>query len=195
MNLSASVMLVNENIRPVRVEYDPDIARNNNPNKFFKTLDTTLVKDDLVIVPTNTRHQFTIAKVVEIDFPVDFNSSDQWGWIGGKFDKATYDEVLETEKKIVARIGKTQENKMRAELREAAGLGNVSFTDLDLMGAPAIAGPKGSVAPAPDFPTATPPDHPPPAAATRTPPPMTPADYGAPLPKARKHDGDDEMPF
>lgn len=152
MNLSASVMLVNSSIRPVRVEYDPDIARNNNPCKFFKTLDTAIAVNDLVIVPTNTRHGFTIAKVCEIDFPVDFNSSDQWGWIGGKFDKTTYDEVLETEKAIVARIGKAQENKMRNELREAAGLGDVNFSDLDLMGAPAIAGPKGATPPTPDFP-------------------------------------------
>jgi len=152
MNLSASVMLVNKSIRPVRVEYDPDTKANNNPYIRFMTLDPDIAKDDLVIVPTHTRHGFTMAKVVEIDFPVDFSTSEQWGWIGGKFDKATYDAILETDKAIKARIAKAQENKMRRELMEAAGLGEVDFTDLDLMSTPKLASPKGSAAPA-DQPT------------------------------------------
>lgn len=130
MNLTAAIMLVNEGIRPVRVEYDPDNFKNNNPTKLFKTLDLTIKKDDLVIVPTHTRHGFTIAKVVEIDFAVDFSDPSPWGWIGGKFDKATYDQVLQIEDGVKHRVAKAQENKMRKELAEAAGLGEVDFSDV-----------------------------------------------------------------
>lgn len=149
MNLSAAIMLVNPGIRPVKVEYDPDIQRNNNPNKLFKTLDKDLAKDDLVIVPTNTRHGFTIAKVSEIDFPVDFSSSEVWGWIGGKFDKKTYDEVLKIEDNVKHKVAKTQENKMRAELIAAAGLGEVSFDDVMGSLQPPATAAAGSIAPPP----------------------------------------------
>jgi len=143
MNLSAAIMLVQDGIRSVRVLYDPDNApKSYNPTQLFKTLDADLKKDDLVIVPTNTRHGFTIAKVVEIDFPVDFNSSDQWGWVGGRFDKGAYDAILAIEAKAVQRIGKIEENKMKNELKAAMGLGEVSFSDLDLTKTPALASPR-----------------------------------------------------
>jgi hypothetical protein len=86
MNLSAAIMLVRPDaVRPVRVEYDPDNKYNNNPTKVFKTVDKSIKKDDLVIVTTTTRHGFTVCKVVEVDFPVDYNSTEQWGWVAQKF--------------------------------------------------------------------------------------------------------------
>lgn len=141
MNLSASIMLVNKAVRPVKVEYDPDTYKNNNPHTRFMTFDPDVKKDDLVIVPTHTRHKFTIAKVTEVDFAVDFHANDEWGWVGGKFDKTQYDEILAQEKTIRDRIAKGQENKMRKELAEAMGLGDVDFTDLDIMKTPAIPAP------------------------------------------------------
>jgi hypothetical protein len=144
MNLSMSIMLVNDSVRPVKVEYDPDTARNNSPNKFFKTLDPTLVVGDLVIVPTNTRHGFTIVKVLEVGFRVDFQVSEQWSWVAGKLDKKAYDSILEQEKIVVDRIGKAEEDRIRAQLRDSMQLGNISFTDLDVV--------KGTVLPAPSSP-------------------------------------------
>lgn len=133
MNNTAAVMLVNKAVRPMRVEYDPDTYKNNSPMRNFKTIDPSIAKDDLVIVQTNTRHGFTVAKVIEADFPVDFNDPSPWGWVCQKFDKATFDHVKATEDKIVRRVAEVQENKMRQELMDAAGLGDVSFSDLDLM--------------------------------------------------------------
>lgn len=132
MNLSAAIMLVDKTVRPVRVEYDPDNKYNNNPMKWFKTINPDIAKDDLVIVQTNTRYGFTICKVVEIDFAVDFNSSEPWGWVGDKFDKAVFDKVLAVEDGVKLRVAKAQENKMRQELVDAMGLGTVDFSDLDL---------------------------------------------------------------
>lgn len=133
MNLSASIMLVNKAVRPVRVEYDPDFFKNNSADAVFMTFDTAIAKDDLIIVPTHTRHKFTIVKVVDIDFAVDFQDTRPvWRWVGGRFDKAQYEAILEQEKKIKDRIAKSQENKMRKELAEAMGLGEVDFSDLDI---------------------------------------------------------------
>lgn len=153
MNLSASIMLVNKAIRSVRVQYDPDILKNNAPDAVFMTFDTAISKDDLVIVPTHTRHGFTIAKVEEIDFAVDFQDTRPvWRWLGGKFDKAQYTDILAQEKLIKDKIAKAQENKMRKELAEAMGIGEVDFSDVAIANhgvAPATAQPAPSLAPPP----------------------------------------------
>lgn len=133
MNLSASIMLVDrKSVRPVKVEYDPDNKYNNNPMKFFKTIDLTIKVGDLVIVQTHTRHGFTVAKVTEVDFPIDFYSNDEWGWIGQRFDKVKFDEMVKIEDGVKSRVAEANENKMRDELKAAMGLGSVSFSDLDI---------------------------------------------------------------
>lgn len=149
MNLSASIMLVNEAIRPVRVEYDPDVYKNNTQvDNYFMTFDRDLKKDDLVIVPTKTRHKFTVVKVIEIDFAVDFhNSNIEWRWVAGSVDLAQYNSILETDKKVRDRVAKGQENKMRGELKAAMGMERIDFSDVELMGKPALAAPAAPQAP------------------------------------------------
>ena len=145
MNRSAIVMLFEENgVRPCQVEYDPDIAKNNNPNKFFKCLDPEIKVGDLVVVTTTTRHGFTIAKVTAIGFadvPVDFEGHDQWGWIGEKFNRAAFDEVIEKEKKMVGLVSEANANKMRNELKAAMGLEKVNLKDVFLNQAPELPAP------------------------------------------------------
>lgn len=151
MNLSASVMLVEDSIRPARVEYDPDTTRNNNPSKFFKCLDASIKKDDLVIVTTSTRHGMTVAKVVAIgyeDVPVDFESAEPWGWIVGPVPTAQHEAILKTEKSIIGRVSEANANKMKTELKAAMGLGTVSFADLDLTKASALPSPAAPPKPA-----------------------------------------------
>lgn len=133
MNLSAAIMLVNKTVRPVRVEYDPDNKYNNNPMKVFKTIDPDIKKDDLVIVETHTRHGFTIARVLEVDFAVDFHSSEPWGWIAQRFDKDTFDRVKSVETTVQHRVAKAEENKMRGELKVALGLESEDFSDVDFL--------------------------------------------------------------
>jgi len=133
LNLSAAIMLVRPDaVFPVRVEYDPDNKYNNNPTRVFKTVDPSIKKDDLVIVTTTTRHGFTICKVTEVGFPVDFNSAEAWGWIGGKFDKEAFASLIKIEEGVQQRVAKASENKMRKEIMDAMGLGEVSFDDLQL---------------------------------------------------------------
>lgn len=135
MNPSASVMLVEDSIRPCMVEYDPDNYKNNSDHKFFKCLDPSIKVDDLVIVSTNTRHGMTVAKVKKIgvaDVPVNFEGTDVWGWIIGPVPSEQYKKVLETERAIVGRVQEANTNKLKAELKAAMGLGNVSFADLKL---------------------------------------------------------------
>lgn len=140
MNLSAAIMLVDKTVRPVKVEYDPIDTKNNNPMTRFKTINPNIQVGDLVICQTHTRYGFTIVKVVEVDFPVDFNSSEQWGWVGDKFDKASFDNVLKIEESVKGRVAKAEENRMREQLKRDMGLADVDFTDLLISHAPADPG-------------------------------------------------------
>lgn len=151
MNLSAAVMLFEENgVRPCKVEYDPLITKNNNPGVLFKCVDPSVTKDDLVIVTTDTRHGFTIAKVTAIgyaDVPVDFENPTQWGWIAAKFDQPAFLNILASEKALQGQVSEANANKMRADLKSAMGLGNVSLEDVFIKRPVAIASPHGAEAP------------------------------------------------
>lgn len=133
MNLSTAIFLVNKSVRPVRVSYDPDMPKNNNPEKFFKTLDAALAKGDYIVVPTSTRHGFTVCKIEEIDFIVNFDSTIQFDWVVGKVDKEAFDSIVAQERVVLDRVAKAEENRKRKELSEALGLADVNLTDLDIV--------------------------------------------------------------
>lgn len=137
MNQSAAVMLFEENgVRPCKVEYDPDNGYNNKGAQhthFFKCRDPEVKKDDLVIVQTTTRHGFTVAKVVAIgvaDVPINFEDNTQWLWIAQKFDKAEFDQMLDSEKKLTGMVAEANANKMRNDLKAAMGLQQVGLADV-----------------------------------------------------------------
>lgn len=151
MNLSSAIFLVNKTVRAVRVSYDPDVPKHNNPNRLFKTLDPDLKKDDMVVVATDTRHGMTVCKVTELDFRVDFDSAIEYQWIIGKVDVVAYESIKSQEATVVDRIGTAEENRKRAELAAALGLEAINLTDLDIVNGtvriPAPATPRGEPAP------------------------------------------------
>lgn len=153
MNLSAAVMLFEENgVRPCKVEYDPDNGFNNKGAQhthFFKCVDASVKKDDLVIVQTSTRHGFTVAKVTQIGYtevPVDFDGATSWLWVAAKFDNEAFKAVLNSEKELTGRVSEAHANKMRNDLKSAMGLGQVSLKDVFIKAPAAIASPHGQPA-------------------------------------------------
>jgi hypothetical protein len=144
MNPTASVMLVEDSIRPCMVEYDPENYKNNSGTTFFKCLDPNIKVDDLVIVTTNTRHGMTVAKVKKIgvaDVPVNFEGADMWGWVVGPVPHEQHKRILDTERQIVGRVQEAHTNKLKTELKDAMGLSKVSFKDLNLNEAAALPAP------------------------------------------------------
>lgn len=141
MNPTLASFLVEANCRAIRVEYDPDWQSKNNYNlcKLYKTLDPSIKVDDLVVVPTGTRHGFTVVKVMEVDFTINYNGNDDYKWIVGPVDKAAYDALLEADKNVMVKVGKIQENKMKRELMEAMGLTTVDTAALSYSGVPTAA--------------------------------------------------------
>lgn len=132
MNPTAAIFIVSDKARAMRCQYvgDNDSKREAEVAGYtFKTLDASLKKGDIVVVPTGTRHGFTCVKIVENDVPIDTQGTVQYKWIVGKVDLAYYEKVLDMESNIMEKVRIATVAKQRRELR--ADLGELAG-DLDV---------------------------------------------------------------
>ena len=119
MNYSSAVMLINENIRAVHVVYEPDQEGKVLQTRYtFKTLDKTIQPGDLVVAPTDTRHNFTVVKVVAVDVEVDFESSVQLKWLAGKVDLTEYEAVVAKESEWIDVLKQSEKRRKREEIKK-----------------------------------------------------------------------------
>ena len=114
MNYSTSVMLFNEEIRAIKVSYEP----NSTSWTVFKTLDPDLVVGDFVTIPTETRHNFTVAKIEEVDVEVDFDSNTTVGWIVSRVPMSEYDGILKDEQQWISEMKKAQNRKKKEDIKK-----------------------------------------------------------------------------
>ncbi len=118
MNYSSAVMLINNNIRAVKVTYEPDTERDTKQRYIYKTLDKSLQNGDYVVVPTDTRHNLTVCQVDEINVDVDPDDSTPLKWIVAKVDKAAYDSTLSEEAKWIEALKGAEKDARRKEMAE-----------------------------------------------------------------------------
>lgn len=116
MNYTTAVFLINKNVRAVLCNYEPDAP---DRKVMFKTLDPAIREGDLVIVPTKTRHGFTVSKVVETDVDVDFDNQTSIAWLVCKIDQADYEATLAQEGDAITVIKSAEKTKKRNELAAA----------------------------------------------------------------------------
>ena len=84
----------------------------------FKTTDQTLAVGDLCVVPTDTRHGFTVVKLVEVDAEPDMDSQLEHKWIVGKVDVSQYFETKAQEQRILDKVAKQELRVKKEELRK-----------------------------------------------------------------------------
>lgn len=139
MNLSTAIFLVNRDVRAIQVQYEKEeeyTAKQSAPlpkNYVFKTLDQTIKKGDLVVVPTDTRYKFTVVKVIEADVDIDYDSTTQYKWIAARFDPAVYEDILAKEEPVIATVRKAEFMRKRNELAASlSGVAKESFAMLEL---------------------------------------------------------------
>lgn len=114
MNHSLAVFLVAEGmVRAMLCAYTED---NRDRKVLYKTFDTTIKKDDLVVVPTDTRHKRTVVKVVEADVEVDMYSTTPVDWIISKVDEDKYKQILDQETAMISKVKAAEKAKQRKEL-------------------------------------------------------------------------------
>lgn len=135
MNYSTAVMLINQNIRAVRGQYEPEGA-----TEVFKTIDQNLKVDDLVTVESGTRWKYTTMKIVEVDVEVDFDSNKAISWVVGKIDTSVHDQIKGMEAKAIDVIKKGELRKRREDIKkntlDAAAAGEIEGLDIARLGGP-----------------------------------------------------------
>lgn len=121
MNYSTAIFLINSKVRAVMATYEADDpgGRAPAPRTMFKTLDDRIQIGDFVIVPTNTRHNMTVCKVVEVDVDVDFESSVCVAWVIAKVDRTVHELYVAREAEAIATIKSAEKTKKREDLRAA----------------------------------------------------------------------------
>lgn len=121
MNYSTAIFLINNNVRAVRGTYQQD-----GSTAVFKTLDPTIKKDDLVVVPTSTRHLMTVFKVTEVDVDVDMDSNVPMEWVVDKVDTEAYKALKADEDAAISKIKSAELRKKRTDLADALFKDNVA---------------------------------------------------------------------
>lgn len=133
MNYSTAVFLINQNCRAIACTYDKDEASGKAaPRTIFKTFNPAIKVDDFVVIPTGTRHNMTVVKVVEVDVEPDLDSSVEMQWIIGVIDASGFNDTLTKEADAIAKIKSAQKLKKRKELADAM-LADMPDTDVKLL--------------------------------------------------------------
>lgn len=121
-NPSLAAFLLDNGPRCIKVSYDRAANRKGDYEpvdvKSFKTFDTSIKKDDFVVIPTDTRWGFSVGRVEEVDTRINYSSSEQMRWIAGKVDTKSYNDVLAQEEKLIGTVARAQETKAKRELAE-----------------------------------------------------------------------------
>ena len=119
MNYSTAVMLFNNDIRAVRVSYDPKDLVGDKPRSYlFKTLDPDLKVGDFVTIPTESRHKLTVARVEEVEAEVDYDDSLEIKWIVSRVPVTEYEGILSDEQQWIAEMKKAQNRKKKEDIKK-----------------------------------------------------------------------------
>lgn len=118
MNYSTAVMLFNDQIRAIKTIYEPDTEHKKQQRYIYKTLDTTIKKGDLVVIPTDTRHCYTVVLVDEVDVEVDYESGIEIKWVVSRADTDSYKAVLEQEKVWIDTMKKAEVRKKKKDIQK-----------------------------------------------------------------------------
>lgn len=118
MNYSTAIFLVNKDVRAVAVSYERDSeGKGVKPFTLFKTMDPAVKPEDMVIIPTDTRHMMTVARVEEVDLEVELESAIQMKWLVGPVDDTAFRAIVAMERSAIERIKSAEINAKREELR------------------------------------------------------------------------------
>lgn len=131
MNFSTAAFLFDDNVKAVKVSYEQ-----GDKGTIFKTTDKDLKVDDLVVISTNTRYNYTVGKVVEVDSEIDFNTTSQIGWVVSRVDIDAYEQLKTNEQAAIKQIRELEIAQKKQQLRSAMTFGNEGAVSFNLLAAP-----------------------------------------------------------
>lgn len=116
MNYSTAILILKPECRCVKVIYEPDTDHTKQTREMFKTFDKSLKKDDLVVVPTGTRFNLTVCKIVEADVDDWMETSKDIGWVVGRVDMADAEKVKAWEAAAIQELKDSEKRKLRRDM-------------------------------------------------------------------------------
>lgn len=123
MNYSLAIFLISDEVRGIKVTYEKYTGEHAETQEkhgayLFKSLDPSLKPGDYVVVETDTRHNMTVCKVVEVDVEPDYDSSHDYKWIIGKVERADFEALEKQEAEAIVKIKSGEKRRMRTKLRK-----------------------------------------------------------------------------
>lgn len=132
MNYTTAMLLINPKCRALKGIYEADPA--NAPGavkrELFKTFDRSIKVDDLVIVPTETRLNFTVVKITDVDVEWEPETTDKVRWIVSPLDQADYQKCLDLDSQVIQQVKESERTYQRDQMREKL-LAHVNKADID----------------------------------------------------------------
>lgn len=117
MNYSTAILVMNPDARCVKVIYEPDTEHTKQTREMFKTFDKNLKVDDFVVVPTGTRLNLTVCKIVDVDVDDWMDVSKELGWVVGRVDMADAIKVKAWEADAIQGLKDAEKRKRRREMQ------------------------------------------------------------------------------
>lgn len=117
MNYSTAILVMNQDARCMKVIYEPDTIGTQQTREMFKTFDKSLKVDDFVIVPTGTRFNLTVCKIVAVDVDDWMDTTKELGWIVGRVDMADANKIKAWEQSAIEGLKEAEKRKRRRELQ------------------------------------------------------------------------------
>ena len=117
MDSTKIVFLINDQVRLIRVSYEPKQDHLKPETYLFKTLDASIAVGDFVVVETGTRHGLTVCKVEAVDLDVDFDDGLPLKWAWQRVDSAMIEKIKDQEQEAITAAKKAELKRKRDELR------------------------------------------------------------------------------
>lgn len=118
MDNSKIVFLINDQVRLIRVTYEPGTPEAEKQAYSFKTFDQTIQVDDYVVVETGTRHGLTVCKVTAVDLDVNFDDGIALKWAFQRVDTDAIESIRRAETEAITAAARAELKRKRAQLRE-----------------------------------------------------------------------------
>lgn len=115
MHDTRKVFLLDPEPKCIKAVYE---AHEDATQTEFKTFDEDIKVDDYVIVPSTTRHEMTVCRVVEIDVEPDLDTSVKMDWVIGKIESSQYETILDQERQLIDAVRSAEKKRRKAQLKE-----------------------------------------------------------------------------
>lgn len=120
MHESRKVFLLEGEREPrcILICYSPEEEDYTSQYKEVKTFDTDIQVGDYVAIPSQSRYNLAVVKVMEVDVEPDLSSKKSIDWVVGRIDDEDYEKTIEDEKVFIDSVRSAEKQALKSKLRE-----------------------------------------------------------------------------